>query len=319
MLKTRALAALILASLSVAAFPFASAQSVKPDAPFPPAGDATPQKPLSPPKCYDCRFTATAPVLDGKLDDAAWKNAAWTDDFVDIQGPALPAPRYRTRAKMIWDGTCFYIAAELKEPHIWGTLKKHDEIVFQDNDFEVFIDPDGDAREYYELEVNIFETIFDLFLHRRYKEGGPAEHGWNAAGLKTAVHIDGTANDPTDTDRGWTLEWAVPWSAFTPPVWDKPSFGERERAAAVPKPGDEWRVNFSRVQWTHNFEGTTAPKTPEPPINDSIHQEPSKPQAATKPAYEKVKGKPEDNWVWTPQWQIDMHDPRWWGRVKFVR
>jgi hypothetical protein len=287
--------------------------------PFPPAGDATPQKPAYPPKGYDCRFATKAPELDGKLDDAAWAAAPWTDAFVDIQGPALPAPRYQTRAKMLWDDTHFYIAAEMKDPHVWGTLAKHDEIVFQDNDFEVFIDPDGDTREYYELEVNVLRTIFDLFLHRRYKEGGPAEHGWNAEGLKTAVAVQGTVNDPTDTDAGWTLEWAIPWSAFKPPAWDKPGFGEKERGAAVPKPGDTWRVNFSRVQWTHNFEGKTAPKPDSGPINDSFDQKPPPSDAGKPPRYEKVAGKPEDNWVWTPQWQIDMHDPRWWGRVKFVK
>jgi hypothetical protein len=139
---------------------------------------------------------------------------------------------------MLWDAEYFYIAAEISDPHVWGTLTRHDEIVFHDNDFEVFIDPNGDAREYYELEVNALGTVFDLFLHRRYKEDGPAEHGWNAEGLKTFVHVNGTLNDPTDTDKGWTLEWAIPWSAFKPPNWDKPGFGEKERAAAAPKDGE---------------------------------------------------------------------------------
>lgn len=286
---------------------------------FPPAGEKTPQPPQYAPLAYDCRFTATAPVLDGKLDDAAWSAAPWTADFLDIQGPALPKPRYRTRAKMLWDDAYFYIAAELEEPHLWATLAKHDEIVFHDNDFEVFIDPDGDTREYYELEVNALETIFDLYLHRRYKEDGPAEHGWDAKGLKTAVHLEGTLNDPTDRDRRWTLEWAIPWSAFTPPELGLPGFTEAARKAAAPKPGECWRVNFSRVQWTHQFEGTVAPPAAERPIDDSFRLEPRKDDAPAKPRYEKVKGRPEDNWTWTPQWQIDMHDPRWWGKVVFVR
>ncbi len=299
-----------------------AAQSAPPA--FPPPGDSTAQKPAFAPLSYDCKFTAIAPVLDGKLNDSVWSAATWTSDFIDIQGPALPPPRYRTRVKMLWDGSCFYIAAELTEPHVFATLRAHDEIVFHDNDFEVFIDPDGDTREYYELEVNALTTIFDLFLHRRYKEAGPAEHAWNAVGLKTAVAINGTLNDPTDTDISWTLEWAIPWSAFTPPAWDKPSFGEKARAAAAPVVGAEWRVNFSRVQWTHNFEGKTAAKpATDPatkPINDSFDQKPpSATEAPALPVYEKVKGKPEDNWVWSPQWQIDMHDPRWWGRVKFVK
>ena len=33
-----------------------------------------------------------------------------------------------------------------------------------------------------------------------------AVNAWEITGLKTAVHIDGTLNDPRDTDRGWTVE-----------------------------------------------------------------------------------------------------------------
>jgi hypothetical protein len=314
MIPTAALVALLLASQS-------APQAEKPaEPPFPPPGDATPQKPEFAPKRYDCRFTETPPTLDGKLDDGVWALAEWTDEFGDIQGPKLPKPRYATRVKMLWDATYFYIAARMEEPHVWAKLTKHDEIVFHDNDFEVFIDPDGDTREYYELEVNALETIFDLYLHRRYKEDGPAEHAWNAVGLRTKVAVQGTINDPTDRDAGWTLEWAIPWSAFVPPAWERPSFTEKARGAAVPKPGEEWRVNFSRVQWHHNWEGKTAPKPVTGPIDNRFDQPPPPPDAGDgKPKYEKTAGKPEDNWTWTPQWQIDMHDPRWWGRVKFVK
>ena len=65
----------------------------------------------------------------------------WTTDFVDIQGGAKPTPRFRTRAKLLWDDDYLYIAAELEEPHVWATLTQHDSVIFQDPDFEVFIDP----------------------------------------------------------------------------------------------------------------------------------------------------------------------------------
>ncbi len=300
--------------------PVPPVDGVRPKREFPPPGDPTPRKPAYPPKSYDCRFTSTPPVLDGRLDDAAWLHAPWTDDFVDIQGPELPSPRYRTRLKMLWDQEFLYIGVSMEEPHLWATLRNHDDIVFRDNDIEIFIDPDGDAREYYEIEANAFGTIFDLYLHRRYKEEGPAEHGWHCEGLRTAIHLDGTLNDPTDRDKGWSLEWAIPWSSLKPPAWDKPSFGEKERGAAPPKPLDEWRINFSRVQWMHNWEGRIAPKPVEKPIDNRYNQPPPSPDDGPKrPTYEKVAGRPEDNWVWSPQWQIDMHDPRWWGVVRFVQ
>ena len=54
---------------------------------------------------------------------------------------------------------------------------------------------------------------------------------------------------------------------------------QQQRGAAAPKPGEEWRINFSRVQWLHNWEGKTAPKPVVPPINDHYDQQPPKPGA----------------------------------------
>ena len=68
------------------------------------------------PQGYVCARTASPLKIDGRLDDEAWRAAAWTADFVDIEGDAKPRPAYRTRAKMTWDDEYFYIGAELDEP-----------------------------------------------------------------------------------------------------------------------------------------------------------------------------------------------------------
>ncbi len=57
-----------------------------------------------------------------------------------------------------------------------------------------------------------------------------------------------------------------------------------------PRDGDQWRVNFSRVEWQHTIEGGH---------------------------YRKVPNTREDNWVWSPQGAIDMHRPETWGYVQF--
>jgi hypothetical protein len=104
------------------------------------AEEGAPPQPIEP-KGYVC-YRASGPIrIDGRLDEAAWGTAPWTDDFMDIEGDAKPRPRFRTRAKMVWDQQFFYIAAELEEPHVSGTLTQHDTVIFQDNDFEVFLDP----------------------------------------------------------------------------------------------------------------------------------------------------------------------------------
>jgi hypothetical protein len=228
------------------------------------------------PRGYVCYRAEPAPRIDGRLDDPAWRNAPWTDWFVDIEGEARPRPRFRTRARMLWDQRYFYIAAEMEEPHVWATLTAHDSVIFHDNDFEVFIDPDGDSHRYFEFEINALNTGWDLFLPKPYKDGGKADNGWEIPGLRTAVHVDGTLNDPRDRDRGWSVEIAVPWAAF--------------EGRPAPREGEQWRVNFSRVEWRHEVEAGK---------------------------YRKVAGTKEDNWVWSPQGRINMHLPEMWGYVQF--
>ncbi len=232
------------------------------------------------PKGYVCGRTATPIVIDGRLDEASWKAAPWTDLFVDIEGDVRPRPRFETRAKMLWDDRYFYIAAEIKDPHVWATLTKHDSVIFQDNDFEIFIDPDGDNHEYYEIEINALNTEWDLYLGKPYRDGGPAQNEWEIPGLKTAVSVQGTLNNPGDRDQGWTVEFAIPWSVL----------GEHAHRVAPPSNGDQWRINFSRVEWQHE-------------IKDG--------------KYQKVPKTREDNWVWSPQGAIDMHRPERWGFVQF--
>ncbi len=221
------------------------------------------------PESYDC-FRANSPVqVDGRLDDRAWRGAEWTTDFVDIEGSAKPLPRFRTRAKILWDDEYLYIGAELEEPEVKATLTKHDSVIFHDNDFEVFLKPKGDSSGYFEFEINALNTGWDLYLNKPYREGGKADNSWEIPGLKTAVAIAGTLNDPSDKDQGWTVEMAFPWSAFASRL-----------PVTKPAMGDEWRINFSRVEW-------------------------------------KAGQAKEDNWVWSPQGLINMHVPERWGYLRF--
>src|SRR5262245_33113756 len=245
----------------------------------PPVPQPTPAT-YVPPRGYVC-YRAPGPIaVDGKLDEAAWKAAPWSDPFVDIEGERRPAPRFRTRVKMLWDDQCLYIAAELEEPHVWATLREHDSVIFRDNDFEVFLNPEGDGHLYAELELNALNTTWDLLLTKPYRDSGKAVDAWEIAGLRTAVHVDGTLNDPADRDRGWTVEIAWPWKGLA----------ELTSRPAPPKDGDAWRINFSRAEW-------------ETVIRDG--------------KYAKVEGKPEANWVWSPQGVIDMRRPEQWGYVQF--
>ncbi len=238
------------------------------------------------PRSYVCQRASDPLVVDGVLDEEAWLSAARTQLFIDIQGEQLPVPRFETRAAMLWDDDYFYVAAWMEEPHVWAKLTDRDAVIFYDNDFEVFIDPDGDTHEYYELEVNAFETEWDLLLTKPYRDGGTAIDSWDIQGLRTGVSVDGTLNDPSDEDAGWTMEIAIPWKVLE----------ECAHGPCPPEPGDAWRVNFSRVEWRTDIVDGDYLKSVDPETGESL---------------------PEDNWVWSPQGLVNMHYPEMWGVVSF--
>jgi hypothetical protein len=247
---------------------------------------AQPFTPYTPPKNYICYRTTEPLQIDGKLRELDWMAAPWTDYFTDIADG--PEPWYKSRVKMLWDDHYLYIAAEMQEPHLWATLTEHDAIIYRDNDFEVFIDPDGDTHDYMEIEVNAFNAILDLMLGAPYRDGGPMLMDWTAIGMKHALFLDGTLNNPADFDSGWYVEMAIPISLLC-----------QGDSVEAPKDGSIWRINFSRVQYDLadkdgkyiKLQGTTAG-------GDKLE---------------------EHNWVWSKQGLINMHYPEMWGFLQFSR
>ncbi|MEP5363176.1 MAG: carbohydrate-binding family 9-like protein [Reichenbachiella sp.] len=239
------------------------------------------------PQQYVCSSSIGELKIDGILTEEEWGHAEWTNDFVDIEGDKKPKPTYRTRAKMLWDDQYFYVAAEIEEPHLWATYDQRDAVIYHENDFEVFIDPDGDTHQYYELEINALGTVWDLLLIKPYRDGAPAIDAWDIAGLKKGIKLNGTLNNPSDSDAGWTVELAMPWSILN----------EAAPNGKNPEAGDTWRINFSRVNWQTEGTGTGYKKKINPETNQPY---------------------PEFNWVWSPQGVIAMHQPETWGYVTFA-
>ena len=234
------------------------------------------------PNTYIAYQTSSAIKIDGEENDASWSKVEWSQSFIDIEG--VKKPTYNTQVKMLWDETYLYILAKMEEPHVWGNLKKKDTVIFYNNDFEVFIDPDGDTHNYYELEINALNTNWDLFISKPYREGNVVLNDWTVTGLKSAVKVNGTLNNSNDIDEGWVVEMAIPWSVY------KTSYFEKN------VPVDKfWRVNFSRVNW--DFQ-----------ITDGKYER--KKDAEGKLLH-------EYNWVWSPTGVVNMHEPEKWGYVYF--
>lgn len=236
------------------------------------------------PKNYIITKSSSPIIIDGIATESSWELASFTENFIDIEG--LKVPKFDTKVKMIWDEHYLYVYAEMKEEHVWANIKERDAIIYYNNDFEVFVDPSGTGRNYGEIEINALNTVWDLLLDKPYRVGGKAIFEWNLNDLKSAVHIDGTLNDPTDIDSFWTVELAIPL---------KPLIQLKTSSRKAPIEGEQWRINFSRVEWDFDLKNGIYDRKKD---GDNYAR--------------------EYNWVWSNQKVINMHEPEKWGYLQFT-
>jgi hypothetical protein len=199
---------------------------------------------------YQAKKIDAAIIIDGDVGKEVWKNASWSKRFVDMV--TGEAGMYNTKTAILWNDTHLYIAFLAEEPFVEAQLTERDSIIFLENDLELFIDG-GDC--YYELEINALNTLYEVFFIWKdaYKKGGkfdipafdvhqsqaytfggdydrtgasfwkgthPRGVRWaftnfDMEGLQTAVKIDGSLNDHSDIDKGWSLEMAIPWTSLS--------------------------------------------------------------------------------------------------------
>jgi hypothetical protein len=196
-------------------------------------------------------FADTAPEIDGKFsDEAAWKGALKLDRFVNtMNGRSVPTI---TDVYLMWDAKHLYVAAEAKDKNLVSHYTNHDDELWKEDAFEIFLDPKGDKKDYYELQVNPKGIIFDSHLPKYRKN----QNDWSSK-MVAATVMDGTLNDDTDTDNGWTLELAIPFESMT------------EGGGVPPKSGDSWRMNFFRVDASSEKKKTYSAWSP--PMRGDFH------------------------------------------------
>ncbi|MFL5321834.1 MAG: carbohydrate-binding family 9-like protein [Myxococcaceae bacterium] len=179
---------------------------------------------------YQIHRTAKAPTIDGDLSDPVWQSATPVDLAGSYDGRKTVL---RTTARMLWDDQNVYIAFDNQDPDVWGTLHNRDDAIYNEEVVEAFFDANGDQKTYNELEVSPHNTIFDAYFVS-YRSDLEAAKPWDAQ-MKTAVKVNGTIDNPSDQDQGWTVEMAVPINRLA------------EVPHVPPQVGDKWRFNLYRL------------------------------------------------------------------------
>ena len=200
---------------------------------------------------YNCRLRSGPIFIDGVGDEFAWKLAPEVGEFTRFQKGDTLTVQYRTTAKILWDENNLYFLVTVEDPDIWSTMTIGDkDCLCKEETIEIFIDPNGDRKDYAEIHINCLNTINDLWIPQppkdgkwEYHDGRPVDwpdlYTWTQEGMKHAVENYGTVNDRSDVDRGSVFEFALPWKGF-----GKISGSEN----IPPEPGDVWRININRYE-----------------------------------------------------------------------
>ncbi len=204
-------------------------EASRPEKP-PPSPVATSGLALSPPPRMAVVRTKQPPVLDGRLSESAWSLAETTDPFVETRlgGPAA----VDASAKLLWDARFLYLAVEVRDTLLQASDTEHDARLWERDCVELMFDPDGDAIDYFEIQVSPRGVVFDTRYDSR-REPRPFGHlDWDS-GARVGVFARGEIDDEK-RDDGYTVEIAIPWQAFS-------HAGKRTSA---PEAGHRWGANF---------------------------------------------------------------------------
>jgi len=178
---------------------------------------------------YVAPKAAAAVVVDGVLDDAVWARAPVSAPFLRHDGRGRM--RHTTTMQMAWDDAALYVAFSATDTDVHTPYTKRDDPLYESEAVEVFIDADGDKDVYVELQSAPNDVHFDAAFAGGRRKNFDTTYDVE---FSTKTIVDGTLNDPSDTDRGFVSEWRIP-------------LAEIRDVVEKPAPGVEWKVNLFRL------------------------------------------------------------------------
>ena len=173
-------------------------------------------------------------TIDGDLSD--WKTPFLGPFTIHNSGEKATQ---NTMVSLSWNDENLYIAYRSEDSKIIGSKQKKDSQIFNSDDLvEIFIDADGDGKNYIEIGVNAFSTNYDLLL----KCISPDCGGWNTS---MTFDIEELETISKITAEGFSTEIKIPFSSL-----EKIQNGNFSK----PKIGTKWKGNTFRIDYGNKTE-----------------------------------------------------------------
>ena len=169
-----------------------------------------------------------APVIDGRLDDAVWRDAAYLDEFVQRQ-PLDGAPATEaTEVYIAYDSANIYIGAHVyySQPNMLRANRADRDRPIADDAFLVYFDPFLDQQRAYVFGVNGYGVQSDSILNAQGRGGGLGRRSGFGGGPRSgpggAPRGDFSWDALFETagqlvDDGYVVEMAIPFKSLRYP------------------------------------------------------------------------------------------------------
>jgi hypothetical protein len=163
--------------------------------------------------------------IDGKLTEPAWRSTAAASILFCFR---LPDVRRNPPAtcRLLWDDQYLYAGYDIPDTDIVAQRFVRDSTSYLWDGVEIFLLPKPETGAYLELGVTATGGINDQLCLKHTAQWGSILLPTNdVTGLKAAVMCRGTPNDSGDTDKGYSVELAIPFDQV-PGLTEAPPAGD---------------------------------------------------------------------------------------------
>ena len=186
---------------------------------------------------YEVHFTEEEMTLDGRADEKSWGLAPPIEltKMVPSSKPTRPAS---TSVRALWNERGLLVLYQCQDQDILATHTERDASIYEDDEVELFLDPDMDGAYYVQLAINAMNTQMDALCVSPVSDH---KRTWDS-GAESGVSVSGSLQDRADQDESWTVELLLPWSGMSQTMLD----ASDSPRAIPPETGDKWKGNFNR-------------------------------------------------------------------------
>ena len=139
-------------------------------------------------------------TIDGQIKDTEWNtpSSAFIGSYSNTN----------TTMKTSYDANNLYVLMDVNDQHLWNNSST----LWNDDGIEIYLDPQN--KNCNGICTGLYKLLFNIGNNTLFQQCNSqgAWDTWTPSGVNYKIKYSGTINNATDTDQGYVVEVAIPWS-----------------------------------------------------------------------------------------------------------